>query len=590
MRKCYTDEKHTLILIALLKAHRIRKVIASPGTTNATLVGSLQNDPAFEMYSAVDERSAAYMACGLSAESGEAVVICCTGATASRNYLSGLTEAYYRKLPILAITATQGISKVGHHIAQVIDRSALPKDVVRHSVTLPLVKDDGDLWDCEVKVNRAILELSRHGGGPVHINSPTTYSRSFETMVLPKPRMINRITEAGEFPSLPSGKVAVFIGAHKVMSKEETEIIDRFCATNNAVALCDHTSSYKGKYRVLFSIASCQNMLDKTAVRPDILIHIGEISGDYYNLQLSGKQVWRVSEDGEIRDTFGVLRYIFEMPEQVFFGHYAQEGKMNTTEYFDLCKGMVERLRREVPNLPLPLSNIWLASKTAHLLPENSTIHFGILNSLRSWNFFEIPNSVSSASNVGGFGIDGGMSSLFGASLADTDKLCFGILGDLAFFYDLNVLGNRSVGRNLRILLVNNGNGTEFRHPGNPGSVFGGQTQKYISAGGHFGNQSRSLVKNYAEALGFEYLCAANKEEFIQVCERFLMPGVTDRPMVFEVFTNSADESEALTRICSIEENLKGKMKQMAKKVLSEDGVSSLKKVMGRYVKQQDSP
>ena len=293
MPKYYTDEKHTLVLIALLKAHGIRKVVASPGTTNVTFVGSLQNDPYFEMYSCVDERSAAYIACGLAAESGEPVVISCTQATASRNYLSGLTEAFYRKLPVLAITATQAVSKVGHHIAQVIDRSSMPNDVVRYSVTLPIVKDDDDLWDCEVKVNRAILELSRHGGGPVHINNPTTYSRSFETRVLPKVRLINRITVTSKFPEMSSGKIAVFIGAHKAMSKEQTEILDRFCASNNAVVFCDHTSSYKGKYRVLFSLASCQKMFDDTAIRPDILIHIGEISGDYYNLRVAGKQVWK---------------------------------------------------------------------------------------------------------------------------------------------------------------------------------------------------------------------------------------------------------------------------------------------------------
>ena len=96
MEKCYTNEIHTQILIALLKAHGIRKVVASPGATNICFVASIQNDPYFEIYSSVDERSAAYIACGLSAESGEAVVLSCTGATASRNYIPALTEAFYR--------------------------------------------------------------------------------------------------------------------------------------------------------------------------------------------------------------------------------------------------------------------------------------------------------------------------------------------------------------------------------------------------------------------------------------------------------------------------------------------------------------
>ena len=123
----YTSEKGTQILIALLKAFGIKKVIASPGTTNMAFVGSVQNDPWFEMYSSVDERSAAYMACGMAAESGEPVVITCTGATASRNYMPGMTEAYYRKLPVIAVTYNAGIDKKHHLIAQQIDRAVTPR-------------------------------------------------------------------------------------------------------------------------------------------------------------------------------------------------------------------------------------------------------------------------------------------------------------------------------------------------------------------------------------------------------------------------------------------------------------------------------
>ena len=67
----YTTEKNVQIVIALLKAHGVKKIIASPGTTNVTFMGSVQNDSYFEIYSAADERSAAYIACGLAEESGE---------------------------------------------------------------------------------------------------------------------------------------------------------------------------------------------------------------------------------------------------------------------------------------------------------------------------------------------------------------------------------------------------------------------------------------------------------------------------------------------------------------------------------------
>ncbi|NMA31908.1 MAG: 2-succinyl-5-enolpyruvyl-6-hydroxy-3-cyclohexene-1-carboxylate synthase, partial [Candidatus Methanofastidiosa archaeon] len=275
MTAYYTDEKNTQILIALLKGHGIRKVIASPGTTNISFVKSVQNDPFFEIYSSVDERSAAYIACGLAAESGEPVVLSCTGATASRNYMPGLTEAFYRKLPILAVTSTQETIKVGHHVAQTLDRSTMPNDVVKYSVELPIIKDDEDWWSCEVKANSAILELNRHGGGPVHINLETRFSRSFETQELPKVRVIKRITQSGDFPPLPNGRIAVLIGSHKKMTKEQISAIENFCKSNNAVAFCDHTSGYKGRYSVIHSLSSSQKLTELNNLRPDLSIHIG---------------------------------------------------------------------------------------------------------------------------------------------------------------------------------------------------------------------------------------------------------------------------------------------------------------------------
>lgn len=94
-----TGERNIQIVLSLLKAHGIKRIVASPGSTDVAIVSSMQHDSYFEMYSAIDERSACYMACGMVAETGEPAVIVCTGATSSRNYFPGLTEAYYRHLP-----------------------------------------------------------------------------------------------------------------------------------------------------------------------------------------------------------------------------------------------------------------------------------------------------------------------------------------------------------------------------------------------------------------------------------------------------------------------------------------------------------
>lgn len=578
-----TNEKNAQVILAILKAHGIKKVIVSPGTTNMSVVASMQQDSYFELFSSVDERSAAYLACGIATESGEPVVLSCTGATASRNYLPGLTEAYYRKLPILAITSMQSFSKVGHLIAQTIDRSVMPNDAFKYSVELPIVKDDDDLWTCEIKVNNAVLELFRHGGGPVHINLPTTYDLLYQTKDLPNYRIIGRITQNGKFPELPKGRIGIFVGSHLRMSQKLTETIDKFCSTNNALVFCDHSSGYKGKYRVLSSLATSQREMDLSNLYPDLLIHIGEVTGDNSSLKIAQKKVWRVSEDGEIRDTFRKLEYVFEMPEDIFFKQYISSNTTLSDDYLQIWKAKLKELSEKICDLPF--SNIWVASKIAHRIPDNSTIQFAILNSLRAWNFFELPSTVRSFSNVGGFGIDGNISSLIGASFTDKDRLFFSIIGDLSFFYDLNVLGNRHLGNNIRIILINNGKGVEFRNFNHPAFQFGDKADLYIAAAGHFGNKSKSLVKHYVTDLGFDYICSNNKEEFNQVYERILSPAVTDKPIFFEVFTNNKDDSDALEVIISLDkvikvDDIKVKIQQTAKQVLGNKGVNLIKKVL----------
>lgn len=575
MKTYCTDEKNVQILIALLKINGIKKIVASPGATNVTIVRSLQNDSFFEMYSAVDERSAAYMACGLAAESGEPVVISCTGATASRNYLPALTEAFYRKLPILSVTSSQDISKIGHLSPQLIDRTVMPNDTVKHSVHLPTVKDADDWWSCEIKVNNAILELSRHGGGPVHINLTTQYSRNFNIEKLPDVRAIKRIMSTSELPIMSEGKVAIFVGSHSKMNKELTKAIDDFCASNDAVVFCDHTSGYYGKYKVVHSLSSSQTSLGYKGMTPDLSIHIGEVTGDYSTARIIGKNVWRVSEDGEIRDTFRKLQYVFEMPEIEFFKKYTKDKDKKSEEYLTLCKEHLEKLYEEIPEIPF--SNLWVAKKSHKIVPKNSVVHFAILNSLRSWNYFELPKSVESNSNVGGFGIDGCVSSLVGASLVHKDKLYFGVIGDLAFFYDMNSIGNRHVGNNIRILLVNNGTGTEFRNFNHPASVFGESADEFHAAGGHFGNKSKKLVKDYCENLGFEYITASNKNEFKKVYERFFSDKIIDKPMLFEVFTNSDEESKALETMMSFGKTTTGQAKSAIKAILGDKGIKTLK-------------
>lgn len=576
----YTSLRNSQIILFLLKYRGIRKVVASPGTQNMSIVVSMQNDPFFEMYSAADERSAAYIACGLAAESSEPVVITCTGATASRNYLPALTEAYYRQLPVIALTSTEELCMIGNNIAQVIDRSTMQQDVARCSIVMQGIKDHNDEWKCVLSANKALLELNHHGRGPVHINIEKYGKEDFSFTELPVCRVIDRIMPGYKMPVIPQGaRVNIFIGAHVPFTEVETAAIDSFCEKANAVVMCDHTSGYQGKYKVNFSLVATQIWNVSLQLQSDILIHLGEVSGDYAltgKLGSNAKEVWRVSEDGELKDTFRKLRFVFEMPIFTFFESMAKGQNQEQSRYAE-CIKEYEEVYANIPELPF--SNIWLAKQTAPLIPIGARIHFGILNSLRSWDLFYLPEKVYGSSNVGGFGIDGGVSTLIGSSLAKPEILHFGIFGDLAFFYDMNSLGNRHVGHNLRIMLVNNAQGAEFRLYHHPASKLGDDCAHFISAGGHYGKQSQDLVKHYAEDLGFIYLSAKNKEEYLQVVKTFVAPEIGDQPILMEVFTEAQAESNALYAINNIVKSGKQMLKEVVRGVVGNKVASIISKL-----------
>lgn len=583
MKTYYSVEKNVLILISLLKTHGIKKIIVSPGTTNVCFVASVQQDPYFDIYSCVDERSAAYMACGMAAESNEVVALSCTGATASRNYLPGLTEAFYRKLPVLAITSTKSLGTIGQNIDQVIDRTQQLNDIAKKSIQLPIPRTEEEEWECNVKINDVLISLRKQGGGPVHINLVTEYSEDFSITNLPEARTINYHTYGDELPSIPDGNIGIFVGAHLKWSDKLIQRVDSFCEKYNAVVLVDQTSNYKGKYGIFFNIITQQKMSHPRYTELELLIHIGDISASSY---MRAKKVWRVCRDGAVRDTFKKLSDVFEMNEEIFFETYLEQESVRKggthlfSAFQETYDSYIKKMNESIENFPF--SNVWIALEMHDKLPLNSVLHLGILNSLRSWNMFKTDNSILAYSNTGGFGIDGGMSSLIGASLVDINKIYFGILGDLAFFYDMNSLGNRHIGNNVRILLVNNGIGSEFKNNMNLAmrAGIGDNADYFIAARGHYGNKSANLVRHYAKDLGFDYYSANSKSEFLGVMPIFLNDSLVEKPIIVEVFTDSGDETNALEMIQTIDKSSVGMIKSMAKDILGDVGYKRIVKTI----------
>ena len=538
----YSSKKNVQVLISLLKAHGVRHAVLSPGSRNMAIVASIEDDPDFTCYSVVDERSAAYFAIGVSTANGNApVLLSCTSAQATRNYIPAMTEAYYRGTPLVVVTADFAPSRIGQNVMQAVNQLSVPRDAAKISIGLPLVKDDDDEAYCARLVNEAMLELFHHGSGPVHINIPVDEHWDGGVEHLPPHKKIDRYTSADSLPPLTAQRILVAVGSHAPFSPDEEDALSSFALHYDAVVYTNHLSNFHGANAVNASLL-IENLSQKQLAeyRPDLIITIGGQIGDYAFdgvARSTGADHWRVHLDGAVRDTYGHLTKVFELPDAAFFRAYLDHADVprNTGFYDKWRKGNAQRV---IPSI-LPLSHAFVAATLAPLIPKQSVLHFAILSAFRNWTFFELDESVEGYSNVAAFGIDGCLSAFLGHASA-TARPCFLVIGDLSFFYDMNAIGIRDVTPNARIILVNNGGGGEFRlYSHAADKYFGDGANRHIAAAGHHGS-----ARAWVESMGWEYAAVRSKSELIECSEAFVSP--SDRPMLLEIFTTMNDDSDGV--------------------------------------------
>lgn len=553
----YTIQENVRIVVSLLKQYNIRILVLSPGGTNIPLVQAVQEDTFFTCYSVPDERSAMYFAIGLYLQTGEIVATSCTSAQATRNYIPGLTEAYYKHAPILAITTSKLERFQYQDYMQAPDQCSLPKDAVKKTFDMPPVTDENTRIQCFHNAKEAILELTHHSPGPVQLNIRIVdlQQGKFENVELPKIRPLKRYMAWDDWNEidLKKKKVLIVIGEHRPFSKRQQDAINAFCNCYNVAVYTNHLSNFYNDYSVQANLLVSSGGMG--GLRPDVFITIGGQTGDYpiywALCKLKDVEHWRVAEDGSCVDTYNSLSKIFECPDYFFFERLTNLEKEDHS-YYDSWNKLNGTM---IYDMELPFSNLYVAQQLYQQIPQRSLMNFAILNSLRSWSFFPLAPTIECYANVAAFGIDGCNSMLIGESM-NTESLCFIVTGDLAFFYDMNSLGIRHIKRNMRVLLLNNGGGGEFEIMTQSWKEKP-HVDEYISAKGHNGD-----AKGWAKNCGFIYLTASSKEDFLMVSKTFVTE--SEKPILLEVFTNSADDLKAINAILE-----KNKIDNREKKIKS---------------------
>lgn len=473
-----------------------------------------------------------------------------------------------------------------------IDQVGMFDRHVRKSVNLPIVDDRDDFIFCQRLVNEALLELDHHGTGPVHINVPMkAYNNSFNIKILPDVIRFDRLDKLSEdavwdkkIEKLKKAKrILVVCGQMSHVSDKLRSSLDRFFEKFNTSLTMEYMANIYAGGGINTSLCfDTRYITEKKFAEfvPDIVISYGGniMSGvkDMLRKYAGKYEHWLIQEDGTVVDLFKSITTIFECKAEYFFERCVKsvdDQQKNDLVYHNAIKKYAE----SVIYPDFVYSNVWAIKNVVERVPSGSILHLSINDAIRITNFFKLQDKVKVYANIGTHGIDGCMSSLLGQA-AVTDELCFLVIGDLAFFYDMNALGINEIGSNVRILLLNNRGGEEFYY---------NQVWKNEASDLHTTARHNTDAASWVVTAGLQYLPVTDKASFEKALPAF-MDEKSERPVLMEVFTEMKHDSDViydfydLSRPRDIKSETIRKSKELIKATI---GQEKAQKIVGIFKK-----
>lgn len=532
------------ILATLLRDYGVKHIVLSPGGRDVPLVRMFEyNEDQFILHSVTDERSAAYFGLGIAAQTRQPVACVCTSGTAASNYLPAVTEAYYTGIPLIVITADRKEVYLNHGEDQTIPQRHIYDGVVKKSVTLP--ESSGYMAEYQTRrdISDCILESTHNGFGPVHINISIDNIAIGERLprihwkllpfIYPHIMRVSSHDKDSEIMRwvnclINSDRILLVYGQNFAPTAEQKKYIEAFASKFNCAIVTDFISNLDCAYSLkpYNMLQEISNKEFNEQLSPDILITVGgkRLMNDPLTFKVRGGlgniRHWSVVPDGKVKDFYFRLTSVIEASQDFFFRWFSEHaGNIhNNGVYYDIWKKMTERYNApEVKNY----NSHYIQSRFIPAVPKHSILHLGVGQSFYDTRRYSLNETVDVFCNMGTNGIDGCTSTFMGQCAVIKDRLCFLLVGDLSFFYDMNSIWNKTLSKNIRILLVNN-NGTDLLR---------GNNLKNITS------VHNTCAQNWVESVGFEYICAKTKEEFDEKLNYFIS-NEPQRAVFFEAIYN----------------------------------------------------
>lgn len=551
------DKSGCNILVELLRKHGVEHVVLSPGSRNAPLIMAVVRDGSLKSHVVIDERSAAFVALGIAEISGRPVALVCTSGTALLNYAPAVAEAYYKRLPLIVISADRPIEWIDQDDSQTIRQPGALANFVKRTYTVAAeCETDVSRWWVNREINDAILTATTRCKGPVHINmsidEPLTLTK--EVNRVDKERYVDVVRPRDDMSvsevrwlaaELASPRKVMIIAGFGAPNDKLNRALERLSLLPNVVVLAENIANlrFNGLIDNIDTVLSSIPCQDMRLLAPDVVLSFGGalVSRLVKKFLRESPDVshWHVGINDRTIDCFMSLRRRVEVEPQIFFPQLASA--MHSHKSYSDYAARWKTLRNKAVNShemylsDIPWSDFAVFKKIYELAPKGWNLQLSNGTAIRYSQLFSSSHFSRYDCNRGVSGIDGSTSTALGASLA-YDGVTLLVTGDMSAQYDIGALASSLLTPRLKIIVICNGGGSIFR--------FIPSTSSLPEVNDYFSCQVNLPLRELCAGYGLAYYEAADSKRFEKEFNSFAKE--RNRPALLAVYTDGLLSAEIL--------------------------------------------
>lgn len=546
-----TEKYNCRCLAAALRFYGVSDVVVSPGSRNAPLVVAFARSEGLRCHVVIDERSAAFIALGMAIKSQSPVAVCCTSGSAPLNFGPAFAEAFYRHIPLIAITADRPEEWIDQDDSQTIRQHGCLAAVAKGCFDLPVCRGDEELRRLIRRRTADALMLASSGiKGPVQINvridEPINALAEAASAEFSFPCLLNKMgsidTEALAQDVAGASGVLVIAGFMPPQSRLSTLLS---ALPDNVAILCEAQSNLHGDFvHNIDATLSAMSAHEKDKLlHPDVVITLGgSLLSRMIKAELRsrpGIRHWCIGQADHCIDPLLHLEKRIDCDAVAFFESLAvslRKFRISSDYKHNWLAASDAGHKRTSSFLATsPWSDFAAMGQLAASLPADCDLHLSNGTAVRYAQLF--PCKVSRVEcNRGVSGIDGCTSTAIGSAMSG-NSLTMLISGDMCAQYDLGALATTGIPANFRLAVLNNSGGGIFR--------FINATRDLPEMPHFLAADVRLPLRQLADGFGFDYFEATDAHTLACVLPRFYAGN--GRPAILNIIT-PAEESASTIR------------------------------------------